>query len=84
MTFQDFCDETRYWTGHAKYLLEQIGDQETVSYCKAEARKLSALGLTDDETGKLLPYDYWLHIVAETVYEERMSNYCRYCGEMEG
>ena len=84
MTYSDFISDTHYWNGHTKWLLEQIGDFDAIKYCKAEARKLSALGLTDDETGKLLPYDYWLHLVVETVYAEQMDNYCRYCGEMEG
>lgn len=68
----------------ARWLLEQLDDPDDVDYCKAEARKLFELGLTDEETGKLITYDYWLETVAETVYATQCEHRSRYCGEMEG
>lgn len=64
-----------------RWMLDQF-DGELEDYCVSEARKLTAMGLLDEETGKPIPYHEWLEEIVRHMYHEHEWRRGQFCAQM--
>ena len=64
-----------------QWMMERL-QPERVDYCEEEARRLTAMGLTDESTGELIPYEEWLFAVVRSIYQIDEARWGRLCGEI--
>ena len=65
----------------SQWMLDQL-DSSQIEYCEREARKLEAMQLADEETGRPYTYSDWLYTVTLQIYRLNEERRGRYCGEM--